>query len=76
MAVQTFYLPIARRLMEWERMTGEIQPEAREVFIKAAREAERELDGLLEKGWEILAHSEVSVGDGNLIAFVLRLEGA
>lgn len=76
MAVQTFYLPVARRLMEWERLTGQVQPEARETFDKEARGAEQTLNDLLEKGWVILAHSEVSVGDGILIAFVLQLKGA
>ncbi|MBX3084608.1 MAG: hypothetical protein KF716_23425 [Anaerolineae bacterium] len=75
MAIKTLYLPIARRLMEWERLTGQIQPEARSTFEKEASEIEHELDQLLESGWSILAHSDVQDAIGNHIAFVLRKAG-
>lgn len=75
MAIQTFYLPIARRLMEWERLTGQIQPEARDAFDQEARRAEQELNQLLETGWTILAHTEVKDVNGDHVAFVLRKVG-
>jgi hypothetical protein len=61
--------------MEWERLTGQIQSEARNTFELASRHTEQELDQLLESGWAILAHSEVQDANGNYIAFVLRKTG-
>lgn len=74
MAVKTIFIPVTATRPGMGRGSADMR-EYQQALVAAKEAAERELEGLLNAGYDVVCSHVLSVAEGNFIAVVMYHRG-